>query len=392
MTRAIKLGILVSHPIQYFVPVYRELVKHEEIELSVIYRTRAGIDHYDDEDFGQEIKWDIPLLNGYNHCFLSDKKDLNKVEPNIIKYLLQKKFDVLLIHGYNSLTNILAILAAKLTGTRIILRGDSRLSSSHLRSPTKKLLKRFLFGLFDGFACIGSPNKDYYLAHGVPEEKFFFAPFSVENRTFQMNEHEHMQVRENLRAQLQIDNGAICFLSASKLISRKRIDDLIAAFSKIQTSHPEAFLLIAGSGKEANFLQDQATQAGIQNIRFLGFQNQSELPALYAASDIFVLPSSDEPWGLAVNEAMAAGLPVIVSDEVGAASDLVDGKGTGAVYPCGDVIGLADAMVTLLNEPERRKTMAVAAVNLIAKWSTPECAHKLAEMTRLVATSSSSLR
>src|SRR5207247_9742522 len=105
-----------------------------------------------------------------------------------------------------------------------------------------------------------------------------------------------------------------------------------------------AELCIAGSGEQSEPLCNLAADLGLEWLVSVAFHNQSELPGLYAASDVFVLPSAQESWGLVVNEAMAAGLPVIVSDEVGAAPDLVEGKGPGIVFPCGDVSALSEIM------------------------------------------------
>ena len=118
---------------------------------------------------------------------------------------------------------------------------------------------------------------------------------------------------------------------------------------------------------------------------FVGFQNQSALPALFAASDIFVLPSSDEPWGLVVNEAMASGLPVIVSDDVGAATDLVQGRGTGRTYPVGDVERLADCLSELLGSGELRRAMGRTAESVIADWSPEASAAGIAAAALAVA-------
>ena len=174
-------------------------------------------------------------------------------------------------------------------------------------------------------------------------------------------------------------------LFLSKLTAKKRADDLIRAFAVIERQFANARLVIAGSGAQAEQLRNLAADLNLERLVFVGFHNQSELPGLYAACDVFVLPSANEPWGLVVNEAMAAGLPVIVSDEVGAAPDLVEGKGTGIVFPCGNVTALAQALATLIASLDLRKRLGVAASRLIDDWDVSVCAKDIGAAVHAVA-------
>lgn len=371
----LRLGILVSHPIQYFVPVYRELARRSEIDLTVIYRTRVGVDAYHDPGFGQTVQWDIPLLDGYQSCFLSDKKRLTGFEPVVVTELIRQNFDVLIVHGYNRLTHLIAIAVAKLMGTRVLIRGDTRLQQHHLIGPRwKRLFKRLLFKMFDGFLAIGSLNREYYLAFGAHPDRVFFAPFCVDNAMFALDSEAREEARQKVRKALCLPKDCLVILSASKLIPVKRLDDLIYAFRSIYQRFQNTWLIIVGSGPLENFLRKEVHELGLPRVQFIGFKNQSVLPSLYAASDIFAFPSSGDQWGLALNEVMAAGLPVIVSDEVGAAPDLVQDKGTGIVYRCGDVEALAAALETLLQSEALRVEMAIKARQLIGGWDVAACA------------------
>ncbi len=372
--KKIKLGVLVTHPIQYFVPVYRELAKAEVIELTVLYRTRVGLDAYHDPGFGQTVKWDIPLLDGYTHKFLSSKNRIDGVQWRVIIELLCYRFDVLLVHGYNSITNIFAIFIAKLIGTKVLMRGDTRIQPDHKIAGLKANIKRALFKCCDGFVTIGSLNCAYYQQHGVSVERLYFAPFCVQNEVFSLLPDLRQRYRIEVRATLNLASDSLIVLFASKLIKRKSTDDLIKAFACIAEAYPAACLVIAGSGDEENSLRQLAASVKNLQVRFIGFQNQSQLPKLYAASDIFVLPGHLEPWGLVINEVMAAGLPVIVSNEVGAAPDLVEGKETGIVYPWGDVSALASALEKLLQSQMLRIEMGTKARQLIDNWDVANCA------------------
>ena len=381
---SLKLGVLVSHPIQYFVPVYRQLALAKGIELTVLYRTRVGVDEYHDEGFGQTVKWDIPLLGGYQHHFLSNKNKIAGIEWGIVAALLHQRFDAVLIHGYNSATNLLAIFIARIIGTKVLMRGDTRWQEHHQRTGLKSLLKRLLFKCCNGFVSIGTLNRAYYLQHGLPSARIFFAPFCVNNEQFAASPVTKVQARKDIRTALQLQADTEIVLFASKLVKRKRTDDLIRAFATLEGEFPTACLVIAGSGDEQASLQYLSESLRIKQIRFVGFQNQTQLPPLYAATDVFVLPSDEEPWGLVINEVMAAGVPVIVSNEVGAAPDLVEGKGTGIVYRCGDVDALSQALRLLLGSATMRKQMADSGVQLIESWSVNVCADGIARAARAV--------
>ena len=383
--KKLKLGVLVSHPIQYFVPVYQDIAKVDGVDFTVLYRTRVGVDEYHDAGFGQAVKWDIPLLDGYRHQFLSGKNSIEGVEWNIIGAILRNRFDVLWVHGYNNVTNLLAIFIARITGTKVLMRGDTRGQAHHQDSDIRALFKRVLFKCCNGFVTIGTLNRAYYAQHGVTPDRLFFAPFCVRNDQFEVLAEVRVQYRREIRATLGLSSDSLIILFAAKLIKLKRADELILAFARLTEEFPAACLVIAGSGDEESRLRHLAEAVGDRQIHFIGFQNQTQLPALYAASDIFVLPSHLESWGLAINEVMAAGVPVIVSSEVGAAPDLVEGKGTGVVYPCGDVVALSEAMRLLITHPELREQMAVKAVKLISRWDVHACAAGVLQAAEAVA-------
>src|SRR5207249_1328427 len=143
---------------------------------------------------------------------------------------------------------------------------------------------------------------------------------------------------------------------------------VLRAFAKAGV--PQAHLVYAGEGPLRGELEAEAKSLGIAaNVRFLGFRNQSQLPAVYRAADVLVLPSEYEPFGVVVNEAMLCGRPVIVSDRVGARFDLVESGRTGFVYPCGDVEELARLLASLLPDARRLKRLGCAARHRISTWS-----------------------
>jgi glycosyltransferase involved in cell wall biosynthesis len=162
-------------------------------------------------------------------------------------------------------------------------------------------------------------------------------------------------------------------LYAAKFDPRKHPNDLVTAFHKLQSEGVDAQLVMVGSGALEPVLRAMVKELGLRNVSFPGFVNQADLPDVYSACDVFVLPSDNEPWGLAVNEAMCAGLPVVVSEEVGCAEDLVETGVNGATFTAGSVDELTAALRPLLTNPDYRARCGAASLKRMGGWSYAEC-------------------
>jgi glycosyltransferase involved in cell wall biosynthesis len=223
----------------------------------------------------------------------------------------------------------------------------------------RRRLYQAAFERVQAFLVIGSRNRDYYRAFNVPDAKFFWAPYGVDNDWFSLGENERAAARARVRSRLGVSPDTIVFASAAKLIARKRPFDLIGAVAALRRRGINAHALFIGDGEARGAMEQRAAENGVADaMSIAGFVNQRELPSWYAAADALVLPSdSRETWGLVVNEAMAAGLPVVVSDAAGCSVDLVLDGENGFSYPCGDVDILADrlASIAVLGEEGRRR-------------------------------------
>jgi glycosyltransferase involved in cell wall biosynthesis len=174
---------------------------------------------------------------------------------------------------------------------------------------------------------------------------------------------------------LELDPARPVILFAGKLQPRKHCGHLMEAYALLAPAageEPHAYLVIVGDGEERAALQRQAAATGFSSIRFCGFRNQSELPRFFDLATVFVLPSRHEPWGLIVNEVMNAGRAVIVSDDVGAAPDLIADGVNGCVVPVGDVEALAGALRRVLETPGNAEAMGQRAFERIQNWSFEE--------------------
>lgn len=391
--RKLKLAYLVSHPIQYQAPLLRRIAQEQDIDLTVFYGSGYSVRGYVDEDFLVEVKWDVPLLEGYRSEFLPllrDTETISIARPlnyGIFSRLRGKgtgeKFDALWVHGYGTVNALHGILAAKLLGIPVLLRAEPWLKDRP-RSNATLAAKRFFFAILRRLVAaalpIGTLNTQYwreYLGENFP---LFLMPYAVDNAYFQQRSADAAATRAHLQAELKLDPSRAVILFASKLQTRKRCIDLLEAYAQLSPGNgrePHPYLLIVGDGEERSALEARARELGWDSIRFLGFRNQSELPGLFDLSSVFVLPSRYEPWGLIVNEVMNAARPVIVTDDVGSYPDLVKDGVTGFVFPAGDVTALADALRRVFATPETTPAMGRSALERIRQWSFEEDVHGL---------------
>jgi len=397
-----RLVYLVSHPIQYQAPLLRRIAREPGIDLTVLFGSDFSVRGYRDEGFGVEVAWDTPLLEGYNWEVLRSWRDrgtvsfTSPISRGIYRRLRELRPDALWVHGYASLNSLHGILAANALGIPVLLRAESWLGDrprSELKLAAKSLLLRALQPAIAAVLPIGTLNAAYW-SHYFPATPQFPMPYAVDNDWFAAR--AAAADPSALRAALHLDPGRPVVLFASKLQPRKHADHLLTAFAALlppgapgpsplgtretvsEDNHPLPCLVLVGDGEERARLEHQATQLGIQeHVRFAGFRNQSELPAFFRLASVFVLPSEHEPWGLIVNEAMAAGCPVIVSSDVGCHPDLIPGGpfiarglrdewGPGIVYPVGDIPALTAALRRVLSDPA---PMGEAARARLATWS-----------------------
>ncbi len=380
MTTKYRLAILTSHPIQYQAPLFCKLAAHPNFDLMVYLYSNYGVTEKIDPGFGVAYKWDTPLSDGYNYKFLQNyfprifaNGSWLLFNPGIIMEIFKERYDAVLIHGYVSPTNWLAFLSARLKGIPIIFRGESHLLNH--RAWWKRIFKQIflsqLFKRISSFLPIGSLNKAYYQYHGVPNEKMFLTPYAVDNEFFSNRFKTLNGKREQLKTEMGVAVDLPVILFASKMIPRKRAMDLLKAYEKIQ-ERIDAALVLVGDGIERTVLEGYAEVHNLKNVHFTGFKNQTELPYYFAIADMFVLPSIDEPWGLIINEAMNFGLPIVTTEVVGAAPDLVKNGRNGFVYPVGDIEKLANCLLKLLQSPELMEKMGKCSSEIISKWGYKE--------------------
>lgn len=386
------VAVLNSHPIQYFAPLYAFVNACTPIAITAIYCSDSSLRGGKDPGFGRPVTWDVDLLAGYQAVFLEGASRRTPhgfwslVAPGVWREIRSGKYSAVWLHGYMYAAFLLAFVAAKSCGLPVFMRSETHgyLNRPGWRRKLRDSVLRQMYRFVDGFLAIGTWNREYYRSLGVPDQKIFSVPYAVDNARFISASNEARRTRESFRQAHGIRPDVPVVLYASKLIRRKRARDLILASKNLVEDGLRFAVAIVGTGEDAAELRSLAGALGLDNAVFPGFMNQSELPAAFAASDIFVLPSEDEPWGLVVNEAMCAGLPVVVADKIGCGPDLVRHGGNGFKYPAGDIDALGDALRLLISDADVRKRMGAASLSRIESWSYRECATGLLEAMRHV--------
>jgi len=379
-----KLAVVASHPIQYQAPLFRALA--DVCDLTVFFCHRQSARAQGDAGFGRAFDWDIPLLDGYRYEWSENVSRHPGVSsffgcdtPGIGERLARGGFDACLVNGWYLKSYLQAIRAGRALGLRVLLRGDSHLGRHRpaFVRAAKYLPYRWMLGRVDAHLYVGRANWEYLRHYGVPEARLHFAPHFVENERFARGAAVARQSGDAraLRSAWGSGDDDVVFGFVGKLIPPKRAEDLVEAIAIARTQEPGIRGVIVGSGSEEGRLRARATAAAAP-IAFAGFKNQSELPACYGAIDALVLPSAEESWGLVINEAMAAGVPAIASDAVGAAADLIEDDATGYVYAAGDVPGLTSRIVQLARR--LRNDRAVITEAVLRRISGYSCASAVA--------------
>lgn len=340
-----RLLVFTTHPIQYQAPWFRAIEESGRFELLVAF-SYIPTDSEQAVGFGGAFEWDIPLREGYRSVVL-DSRDLGRAAPDWLRRpirgsgALLERFrpDAALVLGWQEVSLCQAMRACWRRSVPVILRGES------VPRPRRRRLVRWgqrqLVRRAAGVLAIGARNRRFYADLGVQESTIVDAPYCVDNARFAAAAARLTARRTEIRRGFGIPEEALCLLFAGKLEAKKRPVDVIEAVTAAHAAGAPVHALIVGDGPLRAECESRIAALAAP-ASMAGFRNQSELPCAYVAADALVLPSdARETWGLVVNEAMACGLPAIVSDAVGCAPDLVQDGETGAIFPCGDVATLA---------------------------------------------------
>jgi glycosyltransferase involved in cell wall biosynthesis len=351
----IRLTIVQTHPVQYNAPWFRHIAANcPEIALTVVYAARPGPDQQG-AGFDLPFEWDTPLLDGYAWRLVREGRDGDDFAtgrfrgldvPAIGDAVAATQPEIVLVPGWHSVTFVRALLSARRRGTPILYRGDTHKTSGAAawRRAAWHAKTRACLSLYSGYLSVGRLSRQYLESHGVAPTRIFASPHAVDNEWFAASAEPYLSGAGRAKARAACGGGPDDFivLFSGKIDANKRPIDVVRAVAALG---PQAVLAIAGAGElelEGD-VRSQADRLGVR-LAWLGFVNQSMMGRVYAGADCLVLPSESESWGLVVNEAMATGLPAVVSERCGCAPDLIVPGETGEVFRAGDVDDLSEAL------------------------------------------------
>ena len=352
--KPIRLTIVQTHPVQYLAPWFRYVAANcPELDLTVLYASRPRAEQQG-TGFNHAFEWDTPLFDGYRWTLVRESGPGDDFASGTYRGLDVEDIgdaldattpDVVLVPGWHSITLTRAILWARLRGIPVIYRGDTneQTAPSGWRRLLWHVKTRALLASYSAFLSVGRRSREFLTSHGARYTRVFSSPHAVDNGCFAARAAAHLEpaARRVARARLGASPHDFVVLFAGKLESRKRPIDAVRAVAALGE---DALLAVAGTGPLEQDVRCEAARLGVR-LALLGFVNQSHLGEVYAAADCLTLPSaSNETWGLVVNEAMATGLPAVVSDHVGCGPDLIVRGETGDVHRTGDVDDLAAAL------------------------------------------------
>ncbi len=366
---------VITHPIQYYTPALQHLERTGPGQFEVLYCSGELASSHAQAGFGVPYRWDVPLLEGYRYRFLENRAAHPSTasfggldNPELGPLIASRKYSAVVINGWHFKSAWRTILACWANRVPILVRSDSHLRATGtlLRSAKWPLYRGFIPRI-DGCLAAGTWSSDYFEKYGASPDHIFKIPHCVDNRRFEQEMLRLRPRRQDLRQRWGIAADATVFLFAGKFISIKRPADFVSAIGRCATGQPSVVGLMAGDGPLRAQCQEQARAEGAP-VHFTGFLNQTRIAEAYAVANALVLPSESETWGMVVNEAMASGLPCIVSDRVGCGPDVIEPGVTGDIHAMGDIDALAGLM-TRYADPGRLATMGRNARHKIEAYS-----------------------
>ncbi|HYA61787.1 MAG TPA: glycosyltransferase family 4 protein [Candidatus Sulfotelmatobacter sp.] len=369
-----RLVILTEIISPYRIPLFNALARKEDVDLHVIFLAETDPSLRRWQVYKEEIKFSYQVLRGWRKRLGRYNALLNR---GVARALAAAAPDVILCGGYSYVASWQTLFWARSRQIPFLLWSESTLQDLRRGRAVVELLKdEFLRGC-SGFVVPGRSAREYLREHKIADDRIFTAPNAVDNDLFAEAADLVRQNAADRRRELGLPERY--FLFVGRLVPEKGVFDLLSAYAKLDGGlRRKAGLVFVGDGTSRRQLEEQAASIVPGVIRFPGFAQREQLPSYYALAQALVLPTYTDTWGLVVNEAMACGLPVILSQAAGCAADLVKEEWNGLSVPPRDASALAGAMQTLGNQAELCVAMGANSRQHISRYSPAEWCRGLA--------------
>ncbi len=386
-----KAAIIAPTCFYYQAALFRELAAHPKLDLTVYFCSDEGLFARDvlemykvDEDWGGGEEF----LKGYRFKFLRNyslrpsylKWPFGLINIGILKEIILRRPDVVVLMSWMNPTWWMALAACALVRIPFFYMTDANYQIERFRSRRKRRIKqlvlgKLLFRLCSGFLCAGRANRQFYKLYGVPDHKLFPFVYSWGYDPLFKIAAELKPQRSRFRSELGIPENSLVISYCGRLSTEKNLFNLLEAYHRLDDERKS--LIFVGDGDLRQPLQNYVNEIGAGSVHFFGFQNRDQIGKYFAISDVLVLPSVRETWGIVVNEAMCFGLPVIVSHQVGAGMDLViDGQNGYTVDTDEDSLFRSLKQISELSE-EEVSLMGLRSLDTMMEWANRDLADSL---------------
>jgi len=379
MTRRLVLLTEIISP--YRIPLFNALARHENVDLHVIFLAETDPSLRQWQVYREEIKFSYRVLPSWRRRLGRYNMLLNS---GIGRTLAAASPDAILCGGYSYIASWQALLWARSRTLPFLLWSESNIQDLRRGHALVEFLKTEFVHRCDGFVVPGRSAREYLRSQKIKENSIFTAPNAVDNDLFAAAAAIARREAGTRRRELGLPDRY--FLFVGRLVPEKGVFDLLSAYAKLDDAvRQQVGLAFVGDGVSRRQLEEQATSITPGRVRFSGFAQREQLAEYYALAQALILPTYTDTWGLVVNEAMACGLPVILSRAAGCAADLVKELWNGLLIPPKDVAALTKAMTSLANQPELCVTMGANAVQHISHYSPAEWATGIARAVETTA-------
>ena len=298
-------------------------------------------------------------------------KEINTFRPSVV-----------IMGGYNNAPMILAAFLNKLLRIKTILATDTTIYDRK-RNWIKEILKKIILKSFDYAFCVGTPQINYIKSLGFKTNNIFMAScYAVDEKKIKATYLNSTEDRENKLKLFGFQKKN--FIYVGRLSKEKNIDILLNAFNNIKDKGKDWGLIIVGDGPYRESLENIVRKEKIKDVFFTGGKSWTDVPIYYALSDVFILPSISEPWGLVVNEAMICGLPIIISSRVGASFDLIKDGVNGFIFDPFNAKELTELMLRFVNEDVDKSLMGKESKEIIKEFTVEKFALNMFNSLKII--------